>query len=185
MKNQKLATRYASSLITLASEHGVLQEVYQDMQLLDAVINQNREFDVFLKSPVIKIHLKTQVIRKLLIGKVNNLTERFVELLIKNSREIYLHDVVESFMLLYDLKKNIKTAFITTAKPLNEENLAKLKIITSHIKADHVKVVQKVDESLIGGFKLNVDDYQIDASIASKLSELKRDFGKNAYLSEL
>jgi len=185
MKNQKLASRYATSLLSLATEHNCLEEIYQDMLLVDALVKDSRDFDVFLKSPIIKVNKKIKVIKLLLAGHVNDLTEKFIELLIKNSREFYLQDVVDGFMLLYDLKKNIKTAFITTAKPLSSGNLKKLEQITKLIKADSVKIVQKIDEDLIGGFILNVDDYQIDASIGSELKELKRDFAKNTYLSEL
>ena len=185
MKNERLATRYAAALLEFAEEQNRLQEVYDDMLGLDKLIRDNREFKVFLKSPIIKEHRKVQILRKILKGQISELTEKFIELLVKNSREVYLHEVVGNFVRLYDLKKDIKTAYITTAKPLDKENLEKLRTITAKIKADKVKIVQKVDESLIGGFKLNVDDYQIDASIASKLNELKRDFKKNIYKSEL
>jgi len=37
---------------------------------------------------------------------------------------------------------------------------------------------------LIGGFVLNVDDRQIDASIKSKLKTLKLKFSHNPYLKE-
>lgn len=185
MKNQKLASRYASSLISLATEQKRLKEVDEDMRLIDALVKESSDFDVFLKSPIIKVNQKTKIIKILLRGHINELTEKFIALLIKNSREFYLQDVVESFLKLYDLKKNIKTAFITTAKPLSAENLKKLEQITKIIKADSVKIVQQIDETLIGGFKLNVDDYQIDASIGSQLNELRRDFAKNTYISEL
>jgi len=185
MKNQKLASRYASSLLGLAVEQNLLEDVYKDMLHIDALVKESIEFDVFLKSPTIKVNQKTKILRLALKGQVNDLTEKFIELLIKNGREIYLQDVVSSFIQLYDLKKNIKTAFITTAQPLNAENLEKLKEITKLIKADSVKIVQKIDGDLIGGFILNVDDYQIDASIESNLKELERDFAKNLYISEL
>ena len=185
MKNQKLASRYASALLGLADEHNLLEDVYQDMLHIEALVKESREFDAFLKSPIIKVNQKTKVLRLALKGQINDLTERFIELLIKNSREFYLQDVVNSFIQLYDLKKDIKTAYITTAQPLNAENLEKLKEITKLIKADSVKIVQKIDEDLIGGFILNVDDYQIDASIESNLKELERDFAKNLYISEL
>jgi F-type H+-transporting ATPase subunit delta len=185
MKNQKLASRYASSLLSLAAEHNILEDVYQDMLLIETLVKESREFDVFLKSPIIKVNQKTKILRNVLKGKVSELSEKFIELLIKNSREFFLQDVASSFLQLYDLKKDIKTAFITTAKPLNAENLKKLEEITKMIKADSVKIVQKIDEDLIGGFKINVDDYQIDASIKSKLKEFDRNFAKNTYISEL
>jgi len=185
MKNQKLASRYATSLLSLATEQNCLNEVYEDIMLIDALVKDSRDFDVFLKSPIIKVKQKIKVINILLSGKVNTLTEKFIELLIKNNREFYLKNVVDSFLTLYDVKKGIKTAYITSAKPLSKENFSKLEQITKLIKSDSVKIVQKVDESLIGGFVLNVDDYQIDASIGSQLNELKREFAKNTYISEL
>lgn len=185
MKNQKLAKRYAYSLLSLATEQNKAEVVYSDMKDIGNLIDESIELKVILKSPIIKAYQKINIIKKVLGGKIDILTEKFIELLIKNSRETHLHDVVYSFVDLYDRQKDIKTAYITTATPLNEENLTRLKEITKTIKADSVNIVQRIDESLIGGFKINVDDYQIDASIQSKLKELEREFSRNRYISDL
>ena len=116
---------------------------------------------------------------------MNPLTIKFIDLLIKNSREFYLQNVIESFIQQYNFKMEIKTAYITTAEKLDPESLNRLKKITSKLKADSVKIVEIVDKSLIGGFRLNVDDMQVDASLKTKLEELKRNFSKNTYKSEL
>jgi F-type H+-transporting ATPase subunit delta len=42
-----------------------------------------------------------------------------------------------------------------------------------------------VDAALIGGFIIRVGDKQLDASIASQIKQLKRDFSENEYVSEL
>ena len=47
------------------------------------------------------------------------------------------------------------------------------------------KARQPVDPEILGGFKLNVDDYQIDASVQTKLKELERGFSRNTYISDL
>jgi F-type H+-transporting ATPase subunit delta len=185
MKNQKLARRYAHSLLDLATEQNKLENVLSDMQLIGRVIEDSKELEVILKSPVIKAYQKIAIMKKLFGGSIDILTEKFIELLIKHSRETFLNEVVFSFINLYDIQKDIKTAYITTAQPLNAENLAKLKELTLMIKADSVNIVQKIDESIIGGFKLNVDDYQIDATVVSKLKELKREFSRNSYISDL
>lgn len=185
MKNQKLAKRYASSLLSLATEQNKLEKVLSDMQYIGRVIDESNELEVILKSPIIKDSQKISVLQKLFGEDIDALTAKFIELLIKNSRETYLHEVIYSFINLYELKKNIKTAYITTSKPLNEKNLAKLKELTKRIKADSVNIVQQIDESIIGGFKINIDDLQIDASVQSKLKELKREFSRNTYISDL
>ncbi len=185
MKNQKLAKRYAYSLLTLAEEQNKLDVVYDNMKAIGELINESKELEVVLKSPVIKAYQKINIVRKVLEGKIDILTEKFVELLIKNSRETHLHEVVFAFVELYEHRNDIKTAFITTSKPLNEDNLARLQEITKLIKAETVNIVQKVDPEILGGFKLNVDDYQIDASVQTKLKELERGFSRNTYISDL
>jgi F-type H+-transporting ATPase subunit delta len=184
MKNQKLAKRYASSLLDLAMEQDKLEGVLSDMQYIGRVIDESKELEVVLKSPVIKDNQKITIMQKLFGGSIDVLTEKFIELLIKNNRETHLSEVVQSFIDLYKLQKDIKTAYITTSKPLNEENLAKLVELTQLIKADSVNIVQKIDESIIGGFKLNVDDYQLDATVQTRLKDLERKFSRNTYISD-
>jgi len=87
MKNQKLASRYASSLLSLAIEHNRLEEVYNDMQYVDLLSRESKDFDVFLKSPIVKTGKKIEIVRSILKDQVNDLTEKFIELLIKNNRE--------------------------------------------------------------------------------------------------
>lgn len=184
MKNQKLAKRYANSLLELATEQNKLEKVLSDMQYIGRIIDESKELDVVLKSPVIKNFQKINIMKSLFEDSIDELTGKFLELLIKNNRETHLDEIVTSFFNLYDLQKNIKTAYVTTSKPLNDENLAKLKEITRLIKADKVKIVQKIDENIIGGFKLNVDDFQIDATVQSKLKDLERAFSRNTYISD-
>ena len=185
MKNQKLAKRYASSLLDLSTEQNKLEAVLSDMQYIGRIIEESKELELVLKSPVIKAYQKIKILNSIFGERIDILTNKFIELLIKNSREIFLFEVVESFISLYNLQKDIKTAYITTATPLNNENLEALKQITKLIKADSVEVVERIDESIIGGFKLNVDDYQIDASVQSKIKEIERKFSKNTYISDL
>ncbi len=185
MKNQKLAKRYAQSLLNLATEQNKLERVLSDMHYVGRVIDESKELEVVLKSPVIKAYQKIKILNSIFGDRIDILTEKFMELLIKNSRETYLHEVVFSFITLYNIQKDIKTAYITTATPLNEKNLAALKEITALIKSDSVTIVEKIDKSIIGGFKLNVDDYQIDASVLSRMKELERKFSRNTYISDL
>ncbi len=185
MKNQKLAKRYASSLLDLAMEYNKLDSVLSDMKYIGRVIDESRELEVILKSPVIKDFQKIKILQSIFGERIDILTNKFIELLIKNSRETHLHEVVYSFVNLYNIQKDIKTAYITTATPLDENNLSKLKEITKLIKAEAVNIVEKVDEQILGGFILNVEDYQIDASVLSQLKEIEREFSRNTYISDL
>ena len=45
-----------------------------------------------------------------------------------------------------------------------------------------VDLKEKIDESLIGGVIIRMDDKQLDASISSSLKALKQKFSKNLYI---
>ena len=45
-----------------------------------------------------------------------------------------------------------------------------------------IELQETVDNKIIGGYILRWDDNQIDASIASKLHNLRRDLSKNVHL---
>ncbi len=45
-----------------------------------------------------------------------------------------------------------------------------------------VKLTEEVDEDLIGGFVLEFDDKQFDASIQRQISNLKKEFEVNLYI---
>ena len=54
MRNTKIAARYARALLDLAIEQGNLDSVLGDMQVFLATVNDSREFELLLSSPVVK-----------------------------------------------------------------------------------------------------------------------------------
>ena len=63
----RIASRYAKSLIDLAQEKGKLEEVRNDVILMNDSFKASRELRVFLKSPVIGIEKKLEVLNKLFL----------------------------------------------------------------------------------------------------------------------
>ena len=62
MPNPRLATRYAKALLDLAVEKGQLEQVYADMQWIQAVCKSNRDFVNLLRSPIITADVKKKVL---------------------------------------------------------------------------------------------------------------------------
>ena len=66
---------------------------------------------------------------------------------------------------------------ITLTKELEEKVLAKVKALTNR----EVLLENIIDESIIGGFILQIGDKQYNASISGKLESLRKKFKKNDY----
>ncbi len=87
MSEFRIASRYAKSLLGLASEQGKLEEVNKDMLLFSEVVSENRDFKLFLKNPVVAHDKKLTVLNQVFTGKVNDLTLAIFKILVKKQRE--------------------------------------------------------------------------------------------------
>ena len=93
----------------------------------------------------------------------------------RKGREDVLPDIVESFFEQYNDYKDITNVVVVSAKPLNKESLVKIenKIKESGTTKANINLETKVDPSLIGGFILDYNNMQYDASVRGKLNKLK------------
>jgi F-type H+-transporting ATPase subunit delta len=86
MLNPRLATRYAKSIIDLSIERGQLEQVFADMQLLQQICKGNPDFVNLLRSPVVNADTKTKIVKAITTGKISELTDSFITLLIRKTR---------------------------------------------------------------------------------------------------
>lgn len=182
----KLASRYAKSLLDFAVEKGKLDEVYKDQLYLHKVLKVSREFDLLLASPLINADKKLKALQAVLGGKTSELTMLFLQLLVKKNREVYLKDMVDSFIRQYDVYKKITQVKITSAAPLDKAEIDKLLAkLKQQANLETINLTTEIDESLIGGFVLQYGDKQYDASISRKISIANKGLEDNAYLKKL
>ena len=183
MPNPRLATRYAKSLIDLAIEKNQLEKIFADMQWLQQVCKQSRDFANLLKSPVIKPEKKQKVVEAIIKDNVSDITALFARLLITKGRESNLPEIITAFIEQYKKYKNIYTVKLATASPASDD--LKRSIIDQIRKTSEMQNIEletTVNEDLIGGFVLQVGDKLIDASVAYDLKLIARQFENNDFV---
>jgi F-type H+-transporting ATPase subunit delta len=186
MSVQRIASRYAKSLIDLAVEQQKLERVTEDVRSFKELV-KNRDFYLLLKSPVIPASKKTTIVDLLLKDKYDALTMAFLRILITKGREEYLPEIAGEFIELYKKFKSISTVRLTTASPMGEAAVEEIRqvLVSSSLTKDNIDLQLAVDPDIIGGFVLAFDDKIYDASIAEKLEKLRRGFVENAYISQI
>jgi F-type H+-transporting ATPase subunit delta len=186
MQNPRLAARYAKSLLDLAKDQNQLEATLKDIQLLNAICQQSTEFGNMLKSPIINADKKGKIITAVLNNRLSPLVKSFVDLLVRKGRESVLPQVARAFISQYQELKNIKTVKITTAAPVSDKvkEIIRNRVIAS-LPNNAIELKEAVDPDLIGGFVLEMDDKLFDASIRRDLNDVKAQFLKNLYVSEL
>ena len=186
MNNPRLAQRYAKSLIDISSENNQLDEVRNDIVFLQQILKSSREFVAMLNSPVIKTDKKYKIIAAVTEGRISAITQAFLKLLCNKNREDNLPGILSAYLQQYNKLKGLHTATLTTAAPVSEEMIENFK---SRIKASsnisNLTLETKVNESLIGGFVLEMGGKMIDASILRDLKDVKKQFANNDYLHRI
>lgn len=186
MQNPRLASRYAKSLIDLAIEKGQLEQVFADMQWLQAVCKSNRDFVNLLRSPIIKNEVKKKIITAITTGNVGEMTAAFNNLLVAKNREKYLPEIVNAFITAYKTHKNIQTIHLTTAAPVSDT--VKQSIVNQVKKSggfQNVELEEKINPDIIGGFILQIGDKLVDASIAYDLKAIANQFKNNDFIYKI
>ena len=185
MADSRAASRYVKSLLSLAVEHNVVDQVHNDMLMFSQVVESNREFRLMLQNPIIKHDKKRDILEKLFKGKVHSLTMSIFDILTRKNREPLLPSIAREFHEAYNEYKGIKKAFITTAVPLDSKLRSRFEeMVKNYSDKKQVELVEKIDKDMIGGFVLNIGDRQIDASIKNKLKALQVEFSHNPYIKE-
>jgi F-type H+-transporting ATPase subunit delta len=186
MTNPRLAGRYAKSLIDLALEQNSLDAVYADMKFIGYICRSNPDFVNLLRSPIITNDKKEKVIESVVQESISKLTSMFLRLLVRKARENYLPEISEAFITQYNKLKDIHKVKLTTAVPMsNELHEAIIAKIRSNTPIQNIELETVVKDELIGGFKLQIGDVLIDASIQRDLHDIGMQFKSNEYLQKI
>lgn len=176
MSNNRAALRYAKAVLSLSEDQKNSEETYTSMQLIATTIADSDELQTVLESTLIKSEVKKSALLAIFENNINAISIKLIDLLIQNKRLAYFGSVASQYITLFDEASGKQDAIVTTAIPLSDalktQVLAKVKELTGK----EALLNSIVSPDIIGGFILRVGDIQYDASIANKLTILKRQF---------
>ena len=170
----RAAIRYAKAMYDIASEENSINEVYKDMDLVKELYGDSLDFKNLLSNSQINYQDKKKAILAL-IEKSNYITEKLIDLLIRNKRVSIIGDIAISFIQLYNKHNDVKEATVITASPINED--LKSMILSKINISDHksVSLTNIIDTSIIGGFIIRFDGKEYNASVKQNLNNLKKE----------
>ncbi|HCE55304.1 MAG: ATP synthase F1 subunit delta [Lutibacter sp.] len=183
MNGSRAAIRYAKAILSFALEQQKEVEVNNDMLLVVNTIQDSKELQLLLSSPVLKTELKKAALKEIFAGKTSPLTIGLINLLIDNKRLPILGEVAKKYNVIFDSLKGIEVAKVTTAIPLTEELNQQVLRKVIEITGKQATIESTINPDIIGGFILRVGDIQYDASVSNKLQVLKRQFESESFSS--
>lgn len=180
-----MSKRYAQALFDLAIEYKILEKVYKDIVLIDKVLSENRELRVILDNAVLDGYKKVRILDKIFEGNIETLTLKFLQLITRKGREAFVAPICRAFINIYKDYKNIMPLTLTTAYKVEEKTKKEILTKLKNFRDKEFEVTENIDKDLIGGFKLDFEDYQYDDTIRIQLKRLAKEFSDNLYVSKL
>ncbi len=182
MSVTRIATRYAKSLIDFTQEQHKLERTLEDIQAFQETI-KNRDLFLLFKSPIISPTKKRIIIDKVFKKGFDETTMAFFYIVLRKGREGLLPEIAEEFIAQYKEIKHISTVKLKMASQFSDETIEQIrkKLEASDATDENVEIITEVDESLIGGFVVELKDKLYDASVAHQLDKMKKGFTKNQY----
>ena len=170
---QRAAKRYAQALIDLARDQKTMDALLEQTELIEKTLKQSSDLRSVLNSPVIKPEDK-QSIAKSVFKSADKMLHGLFGLLAENNRFDHLRLICRSYKHMYNQIHDIQEAQITSAIELDNNILKALEVKIKEITGDSAQITTEINEELIGGFVLKLNDLQYDASISGQLSKIKR-----------
>jgi F-type H+-transporting ATPase subunit delta len=179
-----VVSRYAKSLLDLAIEKQILEEVKGDIEHFIQYA-ANREFLLFLRSPIIHTEKKRNIFNRLFKDKLSKMTLHFLEIILRKGRENILPEIADDFIRQYNIYKQITTVRLTSAATVSDTVVNEIKKKLKSFKSVRANIDLQVetDSHLIGGFVLEFDDKLYDSSLLYKLKQLERQYSEQSFNS--
>jgi len=175
MAGTRAAIRYAKAILEIAQANNNTVNVTNDMTSIVNAVNKSRELKNFLQSPIIKGEVKQSALLEI-FASAQKETKSLFQLLYTNKRFELLATIASDLKTLVNELNGVEIAKVTTAFPLTTDLEAKVLAKIKEFSSKSITIENIVDESIIGGFILTIGDQQYNASVASSLQNLKREF---------
>jgi F-type H+-transporting ATPase subunit delta len=176
MSKKKVSRRYTLALFELTEELKLTDKIVKDFSDLIKSIENSKELALFLKTPIINSPKKGKVLDVMFKNRFNDLTIKFISILVKKERENLLYDICLDFLDLVNEKRGIVKAHIKTAINISDKEKKSLTEKIAKYSGKNVKADFTVDKTIKGGFVAQIDDKIIDASIIRQLQLLRIQF---------
>lgn len=173
-RTTEVGARYAQALFDLALETGRLEAVRADLKSLKAAWIESADLRRLATSPVIAAEDQQKGLAAIATkAKFDATTKNFLGLLAQNGRARDLGAVIAGFESLYAAHTGVVAAEVVSAVPLSAAQTTHIRSALSQALGKAPEMTARVDPSILGGLKVKVGSKLFDASLKTKLDQMK------------
>jgi len=167
--------KFAQALADVARELKLEDQVLEELSGFSGLLESNKELMEALTHPAIPFSAKRNIVQEL--AKKIPLTQtvvNFILVLMERARLPQFQEVLEAYESILDELHGIVRADVFACEKVDKAVDQRLQETVSTLTGKKVKINYHVDESLIGGLKLQIGSTIYDGSIGTQLEEFRR-----------
>ena len=178
MKPNKSAKQLSSVLFECANNANALDEVRDSIFLLDELVRSNIDLKSFVQSKRLSQEQKLTVLVQVLGSSVHSLVLGIVSFLSGMQANKTIGRIKKYYFEQYKNIKNKVSVHAVVSSKIDKEGASIMKEKLDQVLSKDTDLSIEVDESLIGGVKLRIENTYLDASIKSQINNVKLDLMK-------
>lgn len=173
MPHDPIHTGYARALLELAQAENVLSSVEEQLFRLRDLLKANPALLEFLKNPNIQHEGKRKALIELFQNRVHPIVLNMLLTMSDQDRGYRINAVIEEFIGLAAASRKTVTGEVVAAIALDETTLNRLSGELTRLIGKNVRLIQKLDPSILGGAVIKIGDQVIDGSLRRKLNQIQ------------
>lgn len=168
-----MAISYARALLELASQQNQAPNVGEEMSAIRQVLESDPGFGHFLADPSLGRANRSAMLERVFRNRASPLVSNFLGVVDQNGRLGQLAEIAAAYGDLLDEQLGNVEVDLTVAQQLGDADLERVRQQIGTAMNRNAIVHQHVDDSIIGGMVLHVQDRLIDASVRYQLQAIK------------
>jgi F-type H+-transporting ATPase subunit delta len=171
---ESVARRWAHALFEIGKESNTLPDLTKDVGTFAAVYAGSTELREVLDNPLVSPDVRENILRDLAQRlSLSETAKSTLRLLAQKRRLPALPEIARQLARLADDDANVVRATVTSARPLSEDYLGKLRAELEKATGKRISITHREDPSLIAGVVTQIGDQVIDGSVRARLKSLK------------
>ena len=167
-----ISVRYARALLKSATDAGIEEAVYTEMQTLAKSYVEVPQLRFTIDNPMLSKDKKETLLLTAVGKQPSALTKVFIQLVLKEDRENVMQFIANSYVTLYRQQKNVIRGRLITAAAVTSATEQKMRQMVESKTNGTVEFETEVNPDIIGGFILEYDTFRMDASVKTKLNSI-------------
>ncbi len=169
----RIGSVYGQALYDLARDEGLSDRVLQELCAVREAIGGNEEYIRLLAAPNLSKEERCGLLTESLGGRVHPYVLNFARILTEKGYIRHFSECCDAYQALYREDHGILSVTATSALPLTEEQLNRLRRRLEKMTGKRIELSSRVDPSCLGGMRLDYDGKRVDDTVRHRLDAVR------------